>query len=209
MKRIIYILTVGALSASLMACGSDKAEEVQEQNGGVEVEKEAEKEMEKEEEDYEETEKASMGDRTVVKSKENLGLKQESGSFAVTVTDVEVATIVPSEEYRAQFEKGDKSTVVTIGLDIKYSSPERRIIFPNQKAKIAVNGTGEEKEPNFMLSNMVGGDFVDEVDISGDVVFEVDSAPESINRITYTIDPATDKDYNPTGEEPLVFEIEL
>lgn len=151
-------------------------------------------------------ENAVIGEKEMVKSKEGFELIKESGPFEIKTTDIEVLNFNLLDEYKEDFENKDKLTVITMAIEVENNSTDINSIYPLQ-GMLSVN-TKEEVEADMMLSDEVGGEFLEGEIKTGKILFILDTESEEIDEISYVIEGAVDEDFNLIGED-IEFKIEF
>ncbi|WP_130808290.1 hypothetical protein [Senegalia massiliensis] len=197
MKKILVLLMVLLMAFSLIACGDSSNEE--DTSDDAKTKESSAEDVDDSKDDSEgKTEESEIGKRTTIKSKKDLNIVKETGPFTMIVTDVQISTLEPSEDYKDMFDGKDKITFVTIATEVENKSEDTNSFYPDQGT--ITTDTKEQVDADLMLSDEVGGDFIGEVAKKGNVIFFLDSPAEEINNIKYVIEGPHNENIDRLGE---------
>lgn len=184
------------MAFSLIACGDSSNEE--DTSDDAKTKKSSAEDVDDSKDDSEgKTEESEIGKRTTIKSKKDLN-HSKTGPFTMIVTDVQISTLEPSEDYKDMFDGKDKITFVTIATEVENKSEDTNSFYPDQGT--ITTDTKEQVDADLMLSDEVGGDFIGEVAKKGNVIFFLDSPAEEINNIKYVIEGPHNENIDRLGE---------
>lgn len=145
-------------------------------------------------------EENEMGKRTTVHSQKELTDVYTSGPFEVKVTDIQVSNFEPSANAKPMFNDKDRVTIVTIAIEVENKSTDTNSIYPDQGT--VVTNTKEQVETDLLLSDSVGGDFMGEVQKTGNIIVQLDSPAEEITNLKYVIAGASSAEtFESIGED--------
>lgn len=216
-KRIIPLMLTAIL---LAGCGNKEntAEEKPVEKTEVAAEETKEKEteeveVEKTEEVKEKTEssignvdESEIGRLEVINEKKNINDVIESGPIKLTVKDIQISKLNPSESYKPMFDEKDEVTVLVMALEVENTSDETISFYPNQG--IVVTNTKEQRDADMFLSDSVGGDFIGQVIKTGNVIFILDSKAEEVDSMKFVLGHPSNQSFENIGED-VVLEYEF
>lgn len=153
-----------------------------------------------------ETRQTQIGEMTLVK-KLDVNETFTTGSFEIKISTIGVTNIIPNESSKAMFQGKDRATWLSIGMEVKNTSPDTLSFHPNQG--VVVVGS-EQKNADLLMSEDVGGDFIGEVIKKGRVLFVLDTLPDEVSSVKYVIDPPfSTTNYTGSLGEKLTLEFEI
>jgi hypothetical protein len=200
----------------LAACGSDNTSKEEE---GKSSEEETTASTESSEEEAEPAEEATTeggtsigetvsnegGDHTLVSLAEDVGTF-ESGPMTLNITKVngvsskikgDLATMMETEELE----------YIQVDMSAESSSEENVDFYPSQA--ILVTDTGEQLEPDMIMSEHIDGEFLGKVKKEGTNYYILqNSKAADVKHVKLVVDGATDSNFEPIGEE-ITVEVDL
>ncbi|PAF19708.1 hypothetical protein [Terribacillus saccharophilus] len=210
MKKLLGILFAAMLVFVLAACGSDNTSKEEEGNTSEEETTANAESAEKEEaEPAEETtteggtsigETVSNegGDHTLVSLAEDVGTF-ESGPMTLNITKVngvssklkgQLATMMDTEELE----------YIQVDMNAESSSDENVSFYPSQAT--LVTDTGEQLEPDMMMSEHMDGEFMGKVKKEGINYYILEqSKAADVKHVKLVVSGATDSNFEKVGED--------
>lgn len=220
MKRILLIL-FAIMLAVLVGCGDSSAnmtgeseEEVKEENDfSDETEEAGEDEGETMTTEENESEDAAVGDivtseageATLVSRTDDVGTF-ESGPIKLTVEKANGVSMAVSDEYYDFFET-DQLEYIQVDLQVENTSDDNITFYASQATM--TTSTGEQLEPDMLMSDHIDGEYYGEVNKSGTSFYILEnSAVEDVESIRLIFSAASDENFEDLGEE-IDIEVEL
>ncbi|MFJ6415059.1 hypothetical protein ACIQLG_19960 [Terribacillus saccharophilus] len=218
MKKLLGILFAAMLVFVLAACGSDNTSKEEEGNKSSEEETSASTEN-AEKEEAEPAEEATTeggtsigetvsnegGDHTLVSLAEDVGTF-ESGPMTLNITKVngvssklkgQLATMMDTEELE----------YIQVDMNAESSSDENVSFYPSQAT--LVTDTGEQLEPDMMMSEHMDGEFMGKVKKEGINHYILqNSKAADVKHVKLVITGATDSNFEKVGED-ITVEVDL
>lgn len=161
----------------------------------VEVEKDGDSEVSENE----------IGELTRLAVKKELKETQKSGPFKVTVEAIQKSQLKTNEDY-IDILGGEDLAVITIKVHVENISEDTNSIYADQGT--IVTNTKKQVDADMFLSDNVGGDFIGEVEKSGDIIFTFEDNAEDITGFKYIVGSGSDENWEIFGED-LTFEFEF
>lgn len=216
-KKILAVLLSLFLILSMVGCGSGNtdSDNVVENDAEEPIDEEQQKEEDESgevadagevDDSVGTVEETEIGKKKVIKSKKGIELIKESGPFEIKITDIQISTINPSEQYKDMFDGKEELSLVVMAVEVENKSTDTNSIYPDQGT--IITNTKEQVDAHLFFSDSVGGDFIGEVVKSGNVVFLLDSNAKDIENIKYVINRGIDENFDGLGED-IEFEIEV
>lgn len=234
MKKALSILLFVLISVVLAACGGSNDTE---SNGSGNDEKKAEESSNEQKESSEESSSDSSGDSSssdegeTMTAEENENKEAEVGD--TVSSEAGEQTLVSRTDDVGEFESGpitltiDKVNGVSgklegetaeymemeeveyIQVDMKVSnSSKENVSFYASQATLTTD-TGEQLEPNMMMSEHIDGEFLGQVNKEGTSIYILEnSKAEDVNSVTLHFSGATNENIEPLGED-LEIDVEL
>lgn len=217
MKKLLGILFAAMLVFVLAACGSDNTSKEEEGNKASEEETTAS--TESSEEEAESAEEATTeggtsigetvsnegGDHELVSLAEDVGTF-ESGPMTLNITKVngvssklkgQLATMMDTEELE----------YIQVDMNAESSSDETVSFYPSQAT--LVTDTGEQLEPDMMMSEHMDGEFMGKVKKEGINYYILEqSKAADVKHVKLVITGATDSNFEKVGED-ITVEVDL
>lgn len=223
MKRFLLILGVLMLTV-LAACGdsSDKLGEESEKEAKTEnVSNDETEEAEDIDEDEgetmtadeNETEEADVGDKvtseageaTLVSRTDDIGTF-ESGPIKLTIEKANGVSMAVDDDYYDFFET-DQLEYIQVDLEVENTSEDNVTFYASQA--IMTTSTGEQLEPDMLMSDHIDGEYYGEVNKSGSSFYFLEkSDAEDVESIRLMFSAASDESFEDLGED-IDIEVEL
>ena len=213
-KKLIPLMLIVIL---LAGCGNkestveekplENTEVAAEENEEVKETKEAEEVQEEKVEEKTESsignvDESELGRLEVINEKKNINDVIESGPIKLTVKDIQMSKLNPSESYKPMFDEKNEVTVLVMELEVENTSDETISFYPDQGT--VVTNTKEQKDADMFLSDSVGGDFIGQVIKSGDVIFLLDSKAEEVNSMKFVLGHPSNESFESVGEDVVL-----
>lgn len=138
------------------------------------------------------------GQRTIVKTLDNLNESQKSGPFKITIRNVSLSQFKPVPEKVLEY-GGDDLGLIVIHLEVENTTAETAIIYPNQGT--ILTDTGKKVATHFSLSDSVGGKYQGRSAKAGKVYCFIVGEAADVSKVTYQIEAAHDEKVQPLGED--------
>ena len=220
MNRFLLIL-FALMVTILAACGDSSAnidgeseEEIKEENASSDETEEADKdEGETMTAEENETEEAAVGDvvtsevgeATLVSRTDDVGTF-ESGPIKLTVEKANGVSMAVSDEYYDFFET-DQLEYIQVDLQVENTSEDNITFYASQA--IMTTSTGEQLEPDMLMSDHIDGEYFGEVNKSGTSFYILENSDaEDVESIRLIFSAASNENFEDIGEE-IDIEVEL
>lgn len=138
-----------------------------------------------------------FGEVEVVKAGGDIDNLYKVGDLDFSITAVALVHVKPNTEQGRDY-WGDEKDMIFIGYKVTNNSDQQLNLYPTQR-KIVTN-TQEQLSPDIFASNG-DGEYLGNVKEEGFIVYYPESDLKDINEITYYLEKACDKDFNPIGED--------
>lgn len=216
MKKLLIVLFVVMLTV-FAACGDSSDGKVDE--SGEEVNGKAETKADNEDEgktmtsEENESTEATVGDvitneagaSTLVSRTDDIGTF-ESGPIQLTIKKANGVSMDVSDDYIDYFE-AEELEYIQVDLQVENTSEDNVTFYASQA--IMTTSTGEQLEPDMLLSDHIDGDYFGKVNKSGTSFYVLEnSKAEDVESIRLIFSAAHDENFEDIGEE-LDIEIEL
>ena len=144
--------------------------------------------------------------KTPILTARNIGYKGEAGPIVYTVNGIQVASMNISDEDSASVlgvEKGEDFTLVAIDMTVENTSDDDISFYPYMST--IVTNTKDQIESNWLLSDSVGGDFLGNVEKSGQIFWICENVnADDLSHIKWRIDSPHDEDYDHFGDDVVI-----
>jgi len=220
MKRRLLLLIALFFTATLAACGSGEDASDGDANANEEAaeetaENEAESSDENEEADEGETmtseenegEEASVGDTitsdvgeaTLVSLTDDVGTF-ESGPIELTIEKANGASMKVSDGYVDMFNGEEELEYIQVDMTVENTAEDHITFYASQA--VMTTDSGEQLDPDMLLSDHIDGEFLGEITKSGtSFYFLENSLAEEVESITLFFSAASDENFENVGEE--------
>ncbi|GGP07919.1 DUF4352 domain-containing protein [Oceanobacillus neutriphilus] len=221
MKKLLFLLV--GMMLFLAACGDDNndssAETSTEDEGTTEASEESnneedsgESEEPATEEDEENTEPQvgdvvtnEGGESTLVSKIDEIGTF-ESGPIELTINKVNGVSMSVSEDYVDTFGT-DQLEYIQVDMEVENTSDDNVDFYASQA--ILTTSTGEQLEPDFLMSDHIDGEFFGNVNKSGSSYYVLEnSKAEDVESVRLIFSGTNDENYETIGED-IDVEIDL
>lgn len=208
LKRLLFLLFASLLTIGLVACGDSETASSKKDSNDNETEVEEESEEESETMTSEENEekdakvgdviKGEAGDSTLVSRTDDVGTF-ESGPIVLEIEKANGVSLDVNDDFVDMF---DSEEVEYIQVDMKVeNTSEDNVTFYASQATMTTN-TGEQLEPDMLLSDHIDGEYLGEVNKSGSSFYILEnSKAEDVESIKLFFSAPDDEDFESVGED--------
>ncbi|MFS0560087.1 hypothetical protein AB1K91_05055 [Terribacillus sp. 179-K 1B1 HS] len=217
MKKILGIMFAAMLIFVLAACGSDNTSK-EEEGKTSEEETTASAESNKEEAESAEEEATTEGgtsigetvsndggDHKLVSLAEDVGTF-ESGPMTLNITKVNGVSSTLKGDL-ADLMETDNLEYIQVDMNVESSSDENLSFYPSQAT--LVTDTGEQLEPDMIMSEHIDGEFMGKVKKEGINYYMLEqSKAADVKHVKLVVDGATDSNFEKVGED-ITVEVDL
>lgn len=141
------------------------------------------------------------GDFKVIKINKDFEEQIEHGPFTIKINYISAVNVKPSEELKPFLNDQDEVNLLSIDLEIENTSDDNYSIYPNS-SQLVVNK--KQLDPDFLLSDDIGGDFLGNVIKEGTLQFVYDDDLEEVEEMKLVIGSGQDDDFNLIGEDIVI-----
>lgn len=214
MKKLLGILFAAMLIFVLAACGSDNASKEKESNASSEEETTASTESSEEEAEEATTEGGTSigetvsnegGDHTLVSLAEDVGTF-ESGPMTLNISKINgVSSTIKGD--LADIMETEELEYIQVDMNVESSSDDTLSFYPSQAT--LVTDTGEQLEPDMIMSEHIDGEFMGKVKKEGINYYILEqSKAADVKHVKLVITGATDANFEKVGED-ITVEVDL
>ncbi|WP_339284966.1 hypothetical protein [Oceanobacillus sp. FSL K6-3682] len=219
MKKLLFLLV--GMMLFLAACSDDNKDSsagTSTEDGGT-AEASAEEENNSEEneesatEENDENTESEVGDvvtneggeSTLVSKTDNIGTF-ESGPIELTINKVNGVSMAVNEDYVDAFET-DQLEYIQVDMEVENTSDDNVDFYASQA--ILTTSTGEQLEPDFLMSDHIDGEFFGNVNKSGSSYYVLEnSKAEDVESVRLIFSGTSDENFETIGED-IDVEIDL
>ncbi|GEN89233.1 DUF4352 domain-containing protein [Oceanobacillus sojae] len=219
MKKLLFLLV--GMMLFLAACSDDSKDSsagTSTEDGGT-AEASAEEENNSEEneesatEENDENTESEVGDvvtneggeSTLVSKTDNIGTF-ESGPIELTINKVNGVSMAVNEDYVDAFET-DQLEYIQVDMEVENTSDDNVDFYASQA--ILTTSTGEQLEPDFLMSDHIDGEFFGNVNKSGSSYYVLEnSKAEDVESVRLIFSGTSDENFETIGED-IDVEIDL
>ena len=222
MKRRLLLLVALFFTVTLAACGgaddtsngdanANENEEATEETAANEAESSDENEqadegetMTSEENEGNEanvgdTITSDVGEAILVSRTDDVGTF-ESGPIELTIEKANGAAMQVSDEYVDMFDGQEELEYIQVDMTVENTSEDHITFYASQA--VMTTGSGEQLDPDMLLSDHIDGEFLGEVTKSGtSFYFLENSSAEEVESIKLFYSAASDENFENVGEE--------
>jgi hypothetical protein len=220
MKKRLLLLIALFFTVTLAACGSAEDTSDSDANANEEAAEETaanEAESSDENEEAEEGETmtseenegneakvgdtitSDVGEATLVSRTDDVGTF-ESGPIELTIEKANGAAMKVSDEYVDMFDGQEELEYIQLDMTVENTSEDHITFYASQA--VMTTDSGEQLDPNMLLSDHIDGEFLGEVTKSGtSFYFLENSSAEEVESINLFFSAASDENFESVGEE--------
>lgn len=219
MKKLLFLLV--GMMLFLAACSDDSKDSSAgtstEDEGTAEASAEEESNSEENEEsateENDENTESEVGDvvtneggeSTLVSKTDNIGTF-ESRPIELTINKVNGVSMAVNEDYVDAFET-DQLEYIQVDMEVENTSDDNVDFYASQA--ILTTSTGEQLEPDFLMSDHIDGEFFGNVNKSGSSYYVLEnSKAEDVESVRLIFSGTSDENFETIGED-IDVEIDL
>lgn len=139
----------------------------------------------------------NFGEVEIVKAGRGIENQYKVGDLDFSIYGAALVHVKPNTEELKEY-WGEETDLILIAYDVVNNSDQQLNLYPTQR-KIVTN-TQEQLDPDIFVSDG-DGELLGNVKSKGGIVYYPESNLDDINEITYYLEKAYDKDFNPVGED--------
>lgn len=148
--------------------------------------------------------------KRIILTNRSINYEGTTGDFAYVIEGIQIAALTVTDEDTASFlnvEKGKEITVIAIQMSVENTSDKDLSFYPYMST--IVTSDKEQVESNWLLSDSVGGDFLGNVVMEGQIYWICErTGADNLTHIQWRIDAPSDSNYDRCGD-PVKIDFEF